>query len=178
MIPNFDHKRNNNSSVIGAKKILLAAGFEAGQSLVDIGCGTGVFLDAAQRLGASSVQGYDGVQTQPWVVVVDLTQPLRPAAFQQPASLVVCLEVAEHLPESAATVLISSLACFGNRICFSAATPGQPGDGHINCQPQEYWIALFERQGYVCDTSIRQQLQSRYVRPWYRNNTFIASRNK
>jgi hypothetical protein len=34
---------------------------------------------------------------------------------------------------------------------FTAAQPGQWGDGHINCQPKEFWIKLFESEGWSYD---------------------------
>ena len=72
------------------------------KSIVDFGCGIGSWLAAAQRLGVSDVLGYEGswiesVETEPNVkiVVADIAMPLD---CKRRFDLVVCLEVAEHLP--------------------------------------------------------------------------------
>ena len=62
--------------------------------------------------------------------------------------LAICLEVAEHLPSTSAEPLVAGLAKAGT-VLWSAATPGQPGVGHIHCQPPEYWAALFAQHGMV-----------------------------
>jgi len=66
-------------------------------------------------------------------------------------SIVMCLEVAEHLPTQVANnfllpTLTSSMA---DILIFSAAQPGQPGTGHINLQQQVYWIESIEKYPYV-----------------------------
>ena len=65
--------------------------------------------------------------------------------------LVICLEVAEHLPKHLAlNALLPTLArSAGNLILFSAAQPGQPGTGHINAQPLSHWIEHFEKWPYI-----------------------------
>jgi len=64
--------------------------------------------------------------------------------------LMLCIEVAEHLPPEAAGVLCDTLArhCSG-LLVFTAAQPGQAGHGHINCQPPEYWREKLEARGLV-----------------------------
>jgi len=61
--------------------------------------------------------------------------------------LVICLEVAEHLPKNTAhNSLVSTLArSTGDLLLFSAAQPGQAGTGHINLQPPSYWIESIQK---------------------------------
>ena len=65
--------------------------------------------------------------------------------------LVICLEVAEHLPRPAALngLLPTLTKSTRDLIMFSAAQPGQPGTGHINAQTPGYWIEQFERWPYI-----------------------------
>jgi hypothetical protein len=44
------------------------------------------------------------------------------------------LEVAEHLKQSSSSVFIDTLISLEDNIIFSAAFPGQTGQGHINEQ--------------------------------------------
>jgi hypothetical protein len=59
----------------------------------------------------------------------------------------VCLEVAEHLPASAAPKLARILSRVAPVLIFTAAPPGQGGHFHINEQPRQYWVKLFQEAG-------------------------------
>jgi SAM-dependent methyltransferase len=123
------------------------------QSVIDVGCGAGVWLDEFVRAGVADVVGVDG----PWVPVAlrkvpperflvhDLTRPL---ALPRQFDLVVCLEVAEHLPSEAAKDLVGTLVRLGSVILFSAAAPGQGGTGYLNERPHAWWDRLFAARGF------------------------------
>lgn len=111
------------------------------QSLIDIGCGDGHVVRAARDRGVKA-RGYDLYAPEP----CDLTQSWH----GEPAQWVLCWEVAEHLPVSAADTLCDSLVRAlepDGLLLFSAAIPGQGGSGHYNEQPHEYWRKRFERRG-------------------------------
>ena len=60
---------------------------------------------------------------------------------------------------------------------FSAAIPGQGGEGHINERWPSFWSRCFAAQGYVCFTGLRQRLwPADAVEFWYRQNMlcFVA----
>ena len=77
----------------------------------------------------------------------DLNKPLY---LKRRFDLVSCIEVAEHLPESAADNLCDAVVNHCERLLvFTAAPPGQGGDGHINCQPKEYWDGRIRDRGMV-----------------------------
>jgi hypothetical protein len=94
--------------------------------------------------------------------------------------LAVCLEVAEHLPESSAADLVRALTAFAPVVLFSAAVPGQGGVGHINEQWPAYWKGLFEQHGFYRRDPIRPRIwTNERVHWWYRQNIFLfASRQK
>jgi hypothetical protein len=64
---------------------------------------------------------------------------------------------------------------------FTAAQPGQWGDGHINCQPKSYWQDLFGEFGWYPNDSletaiaeeIRKNPQIRSSLPWMARNLMI-----
>ena len=99
------------------------------ESVVDFGCGTGAWLAAFEELGVRQVVGVDFASIPDEILCIeasefvqhDLTQELH---LGRRFDLILCLETGEHLPESAAPVLVRSLANHGDVIAFSAAAPG------------------------------------------------------
>jgi SAM-dependent methyltransferase len=176
----YDHELNSHT-VSGAKAVLerLFAG-NAPKRLLDIGCGTGTWLRAALEIGVSEIRGVDGITINNHALVIprrcliiaDLCYAIN---LGETFDIVVCLEVAEHLPCDAAPTLIASLAAHSDLILFSAAAPGQVGQHHVNCRWPSYWQALFNRNGYVCDDTFRWEIwENREIEPWYRQNIFLA----
>jgi hypothetical protein len=68
----------------------------------------------------------------------------------------VCVEVAEHLPASGAPSFVADLARLAPVVAFSAAIPGQGGEGHVNEQWPEYWERLFAASGYRVVDALRR----------------------
>ena len=88
--------------------------------------------------------------------------------------LVLCLEVAEHLPKKRAELLIAELASIAPVVVFSGAIPNQGGTNHINENWQSYWISLFEKNNYVFVDCLRPVLwNNANVAPWYKQNIFF-----
>lgn len=178
------HHDDNLHTLDGAKagvKYLIAG--KGIHSLLDVGCGTGTWLRAAQDAGVQEVMGVDGVAVDAAALhikdtdrhVADLTKPWR---AERRFDLAICLEVAEHLPVDAAPVLIDTLVAHSDIVCFSAACPDQPGENHINCQWPDWWQQLFNERGFACDDSIRWQWwNDDRIEPWYRQNAFVARRS-
>lgn len=65
--------------------------------------------------------------------------------------LVTCVEIAEHLEESAALVLLDNLVKHAKKYIYFSSTddPLIPEPTHINVHPREYWMQEFEKRGYV-----------------------------
>jgi SAM-dependent methyltransferase len=153
----FDHAispASADSAYAALSKIFLDA---LPNSLLDVGCGTGTWLRAADRLGVPDLHGIDGVdcsgdRSRVRFSKLDLTKPF---SLGRRYDVVLCLEVAEHLDETHAKVLIRSLVAHAPKIIFSAACPGQPGQHHVNCRWPDYWQSLFNDEGFACDDAIR-----------------------
>ena len=178
----YDHDQNRHT-VAGAKKALtkLLCG-RPPRSLLDIGCGTGTWLRAALELGVCEVRGIDGVPIAEAELLIpgEMFQTVdlsRPIDLGKKFDMVLCLEVAEHLPAESASALIASLVAHSDVILFSAAAPGQIGQHHVNCQWPDYWQTLFNEHGYVCNDGVRWDIWDiSDIEPWYRQNLFEARR--
>lgn len=153
-------------------------------SILDIGCGIGTWLSVAKRLGTRDVLGVDGdyvnksllakYLTEGEFVSHDLTIPLN---LGRKFELCLCLEVAEHLPENTADVLINSLAGHSDVILFSAAIPGQGGQNHLNEKWPSFWIDKFSQLGYKVYDPIRPLIwDDQRVDPWYRQNILLFTK--
>jgi SAM-dependent methyltransferase len=184
MTVDYDHAKSPHSTrgAAAALAVLLASERRPG-SILDVGCGTGTWLRAALDLGIDDVYGVDGqgaavsklLFPRERFTLLDLR---RRFDLGRRFDLVICLEVAEHLPADAAEPLVESLVMHGDRILFSAACPGQPGQHHINCQWPEWWQDIFNRHGFACADAIRWRMwSSSTIEPWYRQNSFIATRD-
>jgi SAM-dependent methyltransferase len=148
-------------------------------SVLDVGCGRGAWLREWKSAGVQMTRGVDG----PYVRVASLL--IAPADFQavdlsrrfdlnERFDLVTCLEVAEHLAPDSSAALIDSLVAHSNLVLFSAATPGQGGENHVNEQPLAFWQNLFSERGYVGFDVMRQGFRDDpAVEPWYRYNSVL-----
>ena len=164
-------------------QIILPIVFELIQplSVVDIGCGVGTWLSAAQQLGITRCVGMDGSYVSTDMLQIDRTQfQAVDLSNSLPVSgrfdLAICLEVAEHLPGSIAPRLVKDLTRLAPAVLFSAAIPGQTGLGHINEQWQGYWVQLFQSCGYVAIDCIRPRVWDNLeVDYWYAQNAFLMA---
>jgi len=121
--------------------------FDIPESMLDVGCGTGIMVKTAMRLGVRSygldqlVDPGDKVNWPEGFVHMNLVNFWK---APEPVDIVFCIECAEHLHASAHGTLCRTL-CENlkegpnHHIIFSAARPGQAGTGHIACRPAEYW---------------------------------------
>jgi SAM-dependent methyltransferase len=154
------------------------------KSVVDVGCGLGTWLTVFEENGIKEITGVDGEyvdRSQLHIssdnfIAADLVQPFRlPKKFD----LVISLEVAEHLPESAAETFVQTLTSLGDTVLFSAAVPGQGGQNHLNEQWPEYWNDKFEQYGFCFFDIIRDKIwYNDRVDFWYRQNIFLVSSRK
>lgn len=118
------------------------------ESVIDLGCGSGLFLLGFIANGADTL-GIDGEpeggKLIPNFKVADLRQLKAKELITHTYDLALSLEVAEHLEEKYADNFVNIVASSADRIIFSAAKPGQVGTNHYNCQPKEYWLDLFKK---------------------------------
>src|SRR5918999_332033 len=146
------------------------------KSVIEVGCGRGAWLKVFQENGIDLIRGIEG----PWIDeskllihnaslrIADLSQPFK---IDGQYDLAVCLEVVEHLPPNAGRFLILQMTTAAPLVLFSAAIPGQGGEGHVNEQWPDYWDKVFAEFRFRRLDPIRQQLmQDSRVEWWYRQN--------
>jgi SAM-dependent methyltransferase len=157
----------------------LVMGLVAPSSVVDFGCGEGIWLHRFADAGAAAVLGIDGSWARPRLQIpahefVEADLALRFPALGRRFDLAVCLEVAEHLPASRAPALVAALVAAAPTVLFSAAIPGQDGTNHVNCQWPAYWAELFGDHGYRAVDCLRRQVwNSSEVAFYYQQNLLL-----
>lgn len=132
---------------------------------IDVGCGPGMLVRALRERGVNT-SGFDGSQhaldyaapeVRPFLFRLDIRDAENGVGIVEeqhfiPIDLLVCTEVAEHLEEQHAHVLVNLLTRGSPRyVLFTAAPPGQDGHHHVNCQPPAYWTEKFAVRGYPLD---------------------------
>jgi SAM-dependent methyltransferase len=149
------------------------------RSVVDVGCGSGVWLEEFRAAGIDDICGIDGPWVEPARLLFpseafeahDLTEPIY---VDRRYDLAVSLEVGEHLPAEAAATFVGSLTRLAPIVLFSAAIPGQRGTEHINEQWPDYWVQLFARSGYLAVDAVRAHIWDEPgVAPCYAQNTAV-----
>jgi SAM-dependent methyltransferase len=132
------------------------------QSVLDVGCGRGAWLAAFQACGVDDVLGLDGDYVDATSLHIDADRfravdLLSPPDLDRSFDLAISLEVAEHLPASAAEPFVRFLTGAAPVVMFSAAVPGQGGVHHVNEQWPAYWAERFARAGFRAVDAVRPQ---------------------
>jgi SAM-dependent methyltransferase len=125
-------------------------------TVLDLGCGNGFMIEPLVNCG-KKVKGVElsrdaveliAPELRSFVSVGDILE----YECSRKVDLVVCVEVAEHVPAECSVRLVEAIDAAAHRwIYFTAASPYQPGHGHINCQQQFYWLNLFRKRGIQLD---------------------------
>ena len=146
-----------------------------GASVVDVGCGHGLLVEAQRAMGRKSycVEGsadaYDAwphAYRDEFYSVQDFAVD---GATLPPTEIVTSFEVGEHLPP--ATAFVEMLTAHSPRLVFfGAATVRQDSQlvngrwvsmnpTHVNEQPFAYWVERFAAAGYALDAARAARLR-------------------
>lgn len=137
----------------------------APHSVIDLGCGRGTWLAEFARHGVDDYVGVDGEWLSRDVLAIPeerfvaarLDKPFR---LDRRFDLAISIEVAEHLPDSAAKQFVETIVRLAPCVLFSAAVPCQGGTHHVNEQWPDYWAAAFAAHGYEVVDGIRPLIWS------------------
>ena len=144
------------------------------KSVLDFGAGDGWWCKSFHDMGANAwaVELYEEAREFIPKQVQFIQHDLRERVdLNNCAYLVICLEVAEHIPKPASGILVETICKHtAQHILFSSAPPGQPGTGHINLQTQNFWRRLFE--GYKCNFNAQMTGATRVAFRNIVNDTF------
>ena len=143
------------------------------KSVVDVGCADGDLAKQWDADGYASfgIEGSDAakefsVLREDQQIWYDIRTPMRYPMVV--CDLVVSLEVAEHIEPEHANTYVKNLVMMntnGVGILLSAATPGQGGHYHVNCQFPDYWEKKFKYHEYIRDKCIEENIKRR-IAPW------------
>lgn len=149
-------------------------------SVIDFGCAVGGHLEVFYEAGCT----IQGVEAHPAAI----ENALVPAEYihqhdlrnsyltDKRFDIALCIEVAEHLPKASADILVDSLCNASDTVIFTAASPGQSGEHHINLQPKKYWIDKFEERGMIYKPKVVSQLRSKMdleIAYWISDNLMV-----
>jgi len=173
----YDEKKDASYKSAGAIVPILLDVIQP-KSVIDIGCGVGGWLHVFQKNGVSDSCSYDVNELIDDKYFIDKKRirtnaDLSSSNFRihEKSDLLICLEVAEHLPAEVADQFVLNLTNASPIVIFSAALPGQTGVNHINEQPPWYWRKKFNKVGYIEIDFIRPLiLRKDEVCWWYRQN--------
>ena len=178
-LPSYYDRLNAKTWTAAQAVVPLVLEATGARRVVDVGCGSGVWLSVFKENGVREILGIDGAYIDKKILHIsgdefraaDLQQPIRE---ERQFDLAVCLEVAEHIPAQFAATLVNSLTGLAPVVLFSASIPFQGGEGHCNEQWQPYWIKLFQERGYVAIDYIRRKIWDRNdIHYWYAQNVFL-----
>ena len=152
-------------------------------SVVDLGCGTGAWLQAFVENGVEDVVGVDGPHIDrsqlripaERFVAADLSTP---PDLGRRFDLALTLEAVHYAPEEFAAAIVAALASWAPVVYFSSAVPHQTGGPGLNRQWPAYWAELFAREGLRCYDLLRLRLwDDPEVDWWYAQNGLLFARD-
>jgi len=154
------------------------------KSVLDIGCGCGIYIEEFKKLG-KDVLGCDSSIDAIRIASKDFTlfycDVSKPIYLNRKFDLVMCFEVAEHIRKKHSSQLVKSCTQYSDTVIFTAAPPGQGGIGHINEQPYDFWKHLFKKNQFQYNHEFSERVKTvmkkQNVVNWIANN-FMVFRKK
>jgi GT2 family glycosyltransferase/SAM-dependent methyltransferase/Tfp pilus assembly protein PilF len=124
------------------------------RTTLDVGCAKGFLVE---HLRDGGVEAF-GLDVSPYAIS-QVREDIRPychvatgaGSMTGQFDLITCIEVAEHMPEPVAKAAIVEMCAHSDQIIFSSTPDGFEEPTHINLHPAEYWIELFQQQGFFPD---------------------------
>lgn len=162
------------------------------RSVLDVGCGGGRLLEAMRAVDPTlRLKGIDasgpalerarrrGLDVGEVDFVAARMSDVDALAMRLGEfDLVVCLEVAEHIPAWHSGKLMRLLGRY-DRVVFSAAHPLQGGTLHVNERPAAHWTRRFGRMGLApseVDEELRREVKELDLPWWYAANIHAFGR--
>jgi len=148
--------------------------FLKGNSVFDFGCGDANYLKQL-KLVCPKVSGCDGnPHTEQLTDGIGFTADLSLSQSFGEYDWVTSFEVGEHIPKEFEDVFIDNLCNHAKKgIVMSWGYPGQPGEGHINCQTSEHIIEQLYKRGFLVDYFKRNEFRDAAETWWFQANLLV-----
>lgn len=150
----------------GPFSIAIRKHFPTAQSIVDVGCGPGIFVARFSEDGLDAM-GLEysprlrkkakrlGVRVLPFDISKSSNHP-----FEKRFDIALSSEVAEHICEDLADAFVDYFDGLSEIVIFTAAQPGQGGTGHVNEQSPDYWRKKFRKIGLNYNDGLTKSFRS------------------
>jgi 2-polyprenyl-3-methyl-5-hydroxy-6-metoxy-1,4-benzoquinol methylase len=129
------------------------------KSILDIGCGPGGMVYEAIRLGIEA-KGVDGdfvtKRENPELFEMHDFTKGKLEHIKMNFDMVWCCEFIEHVEKQYEDNWIT-LMQKGKYVFVTYSIPGKPGHHHVNCEPLEYWLKLFDKYGFKFRDDLTKQ---------------------
>jgi cyclopropane fatty-acyl-phospholipid synthase-like methyltransferase len=147
------------------------------KSVYDFGCGNGEYLrDIAQFDPSIVATGFEGHIIDVAfdnVIKKDLSQPFD----MPPVDLVISIEVGEHIPKEFEKTFIDNITKSAKKyIIISWAVVGQGGNGHINCQNNDYIISEITKRGWIFENETTDKVRKKMPDIWIKNTIMFFNK--
>ena len=146
----------------------------AGKKVASFGDGPGYYKDLLLKYGeVASYDAFDGApfveeQTDSIVKFLDLSAPIY---HLDKYDWIVCLEVAEHIPNKFESIFIDNLVRHAKEgIVLSWSKVGQIGHGHVNNRDFDYVKSKLEEKGFKHDSQNSELLKTQSSLLWFKSN--------
>ena len=156
-------------------------------TILDLGCGSGGQVYEAQKLGFN-VLGVDGDFTllreeSELFVTHDFTKGKLEVdshlALIKNYDMIWCCEFVEHIKEKYVDNWMS-LTQKGKYVFMTYSNLGKLGHYHVNCQPLEYWVSLYDKYGFKYNEELTNESKevSTMAREFWKENGLVFERKQ
>jgi hypothetical protein len=146
------------------------------KNTVDFGCGLGDYIKSFMLSGIDC-EAYDGNPNTPNLTggigkILDLSEDFD---LGKKFDCVLSLEVGEHIPKKYEQIFINNICKHTEKLLIlSWAVVGQGGDGHINCQNNDYIINQIESRDFKYNKEISISLRNFISNAFWFKNTIMV----
>jgi cyclopropane fatty-acyl-phospholipid synthase-like methyltransferase len=153
---------------------------ENSSTIVDFGCGMGDYARTLIQNGISC-EAFDGNPNTESLTnglgkVLDFSLDFD---LNKKFDAVLSLEVGEHIPKEYEQIFLNNICKHTDKtLILSWAVIGQGGDGHVNCQNNDYIINELTKRGFRIDVYNSNFLRQVSLLPWFKNTIMVFRKEK